>query len=141
MTVEERFWSRVSIPGSPAGCWEFAGADNGKGYKQLSVDGKLQLAHRFAYELLVGPIPEGLTIDHLCRSTGCVNPLHLDAVSAAENYRRSSKVGRQRCVRGHDFTDENTYRSPGRPLVRVCRECRRLRARDRYHRTQLEGAR
>lgn len=74
------------------GCWLWTGAKNWTGYGQRSVrvDGKVRTAraHRMAYELLVGPIPEGLTIDHLCRVRHCVNPDHLEPVTMKENARR-----------------------------------------------------
>lgn len=83
---EVAFWSRT-LRGQ--GCWEWQGLKNAKGYGELFVEKKHLKAHRVAYELLVGPIPEGLTIDHLCRNTGCVNPEHLEPVTNQENRRRA----------------------------------------------------
>jgi hypothetical protein len=81
-------------------------------------------AHRAAYELLVGPIPAGLTLDHLCRTTLCVNPEHLEPVTMRENALRGKgptavNARKTHCKRGHEFTPENTYVYP-----RGGRECR-----------------
>ena len=84
-TLSDRFWMKVCFTGF---CWEWT-ADRAKsGHGRIRVDGRTQMAHRIAYELLVGPIPEGLELDHLCRNTCCVNPDHLDPVTHLENMRR-----------------------------------------------------
>ena len=87
------------------------------------------MAHRFAYELLIGPIPSGLTIDHLCRNTGCVNPAHMEPVTRAENARRHVPHRPAHCVKGHEFTPENTYSPPKAPGSRQCKTCNRERQR------------
>lgn len=86
-TTEQRFWQKVEK--SADGCWLWAGTILPSGYGQFRVGLGRARAHRFAYELLVGEIPEGLTIDHLCRNIRCVNPDHLEPVTAAENVRRA----------------------------------------------------
>jgi hypothetical protein len=84
--VEQRFWGHVHKTDL---CWIWTAHRNPLGYGQFRPKGKQTVrAHRFAYELLLGPIPEGMTLDHLCRNTRCVNPDHLEPVTAIENYRR-----------------------------------------------------
>lgn len=82
---------RVDYDG-PGGCWLWLGGTNENGYGRLSADGQMHAAHRWFYERAVGPIPYGLQLDHLCNRAGCVNPAHLEPVSAAENVQRSSKA-------------------------------------------------
>jgi len=85
--IQHRILARVEA--HPGGCWIWVAArDNGSGYGRLTHNGRLQLAHRLAYEAWVGPIPAGLEIDHLCRVKGCVKPSHLEPVTHAENTRR-----------------------------------------------------
>lgn len=80
-------------------------------------------AHRVVYERLVGPIPAGLQLDHLCRTPACVNPWHLEPVTAAENQRRGKRAQQTHCGRGHEFTAENTrIRGNG---TRQCKTCSR----------------
>lgn len=113
------------------GCWEYTGAKRNN-YGSISVDGQTVAVHRFAYQRLVGLIPVGHHIDHLCKNTMCVNPNHLDAVTQAENNARKRIANPVRgqvteiteCVNGHPWTDENTYWEPKRK-VRQCRTCRR----------------
>lgn len=83
----ERFWTYVDKAG-PGNCWLWTGRLERNGYARFRHDGQRSGAHRYAYELEVGPIPDGLTIDHLCRVRHCVNPMHLEPVSGRENTRR-----------------------------------------------------
>lgn len=88
-TPEERLWAVVD-KGAPGGCWTWTGHVSTGGYGQFNVNRRLVSVHRFAYELLVGPIPEGLFIDHRCHNKRCVNPAHLRVVTNkqnVENYR------------------------------------------------------
>lgn len=89
--AEERFWARVDRRHDDE-CWPWQGKLNSLGYASLSVDGWTVMAHRFAWELLVGPIPDGLTIDHRCFNRACCNPHHMDVVSQAENNRRAARI-------------------------------------------------
>lgn len=88
-SVEARFWAKVFKTDS---CWYWTGFRDSWGYGSFTVGGKNLRAHRYAYELVVGPIPFGLTIDHLCRERACVNPVHLEAVTGAENTERAFRV-------------------------------------------------
>lgn len=119
-----RFWPKVRKTET---CWLWTAAVDRRGYGRFQLQGRTVGAHRFAYELLVGPITAGLQIDHLCRVTSCVNPAHMEPVTADENRRREAEANRKsHCPRGHEFTPENTYVSPTNG-GRNCRTCDRLR--------------
>lgn len=123
------------------GCWLWHGAIGGTGYAHARIDGRTQPVHRVIYELLVGPIPSGLQIDHLCRVRHCVNPDHLEPVTHAENWRRGEGGAPQQqaamthCMYGHPLDEANTYRYHGH---RQCRACKKLRSQqyDERHREQ-----
>lgn len=125
----ERFWSKVEPTGF---CWLWKESTvKGHGSFFLSrAEGKAY-SHRWAYEHLVGPIPEGLELDHLCRVRHCVNPDHLEPVTRRENFLRGYAIGARsvregKCRKGHEYTPENTYtRNDGRG--RMCRTCGRDR--------------
>lgn len=115
-------------------CWIWNGRTDKDGYGLLWANGHHRRAHRLAYEHFVGPIPEGLVMDHLCRVPACVNPSHLEPVTVRENNLRGySFAGNQarqtHCIHGHEFTEENTLVGSGQ---RSCRECSRIKARRRY---------
>lgn len=136
-----------SVPGEPqgkalqrvlrdareaGGCWLPAIKPDRKGYVRAKVQGRATAVHRLSYEVLRGPIPDGLTLDHLCRNPTCCNPDHLEPVTSKENIRRGTQgqwqAAKTHCVRGHAFTAENTYRPPGKK-ERACRECARINGR------------
>jgi hypothetical protein len=108
--------------------------------KNVNTGGKMKgrFAHRLVYELLVGQIPEGLVIDHLCRNPRCVRPDHLEPVTQGENVRRGNlkeakRIQRERrlvtvthCKHGHDYASNAVFRADG---IRVCRACNREKTR------------
>ena len=129
LPMPSRFWSRVEKGPS---CWNWTGGLCSAGYGSISIGGKSRLAHRIAWELERGPIPDGLEIDHLCRNRRCVLVEHMELVTRRVNQIRGMGVSgiaarKTACVHGHAFTAENTRITPdGR---RSCRTCGRLR----YH--------
>ena len=127
-SLAERFWQKVERH-SDSECWPWRGANNGVGYGQIRVGGrrgKQIYAHRLSYEFAKGPIPDDLTIDHLCRTPPCVNPAHLEAVTHGENLRRGDSYWRRKthCPRGHPYDTFNTYVKPSEGRRR-CRQCLR----------------
>lgn len=135
-SFEERLWARID-KAAPDGCWVWTGALNASGYGAVGRDSKVLRVHRVTYELLVGPIPDGLQLDHLCRNRACCNPEHLEPVTNRENWLRGQHhtavmLRDGVCKRGHQMTAENTrVRSDG---SRCCRECNRLMAAERRRR-------
>jgi len=128
--VLDRTFLDAHIRRTESGCWEWTRSINVDGYGDIRAGGgqHRRYAHRFAYELLVGPIPDGLELDHLCRNRCCCNPAHLEPVTHAENMRRGSYGSRTHCIRGHEFTPENTYVQP-KTGHRYCKACIALRQR------------
>jgi len=129
LTVAERFWSKVNKDGpiwrgSP--CWLWTASSGGKGgYGQFQLGGgksKMVRAHRWSYEAVVGFIPEGLELDHLCRVRLCVNPSHLEPVTHRENDLRAHHL-RQTCYKGHPL-DGFRKAGTGRAGSRYCKTCR-----------------
>lgn len=128
--AKARFWSKVS-PAPADACWIWHGASNGRGYGNVGRNNKTYLAHRVAYELTFGPVPEGKDLDHLCKTKSCVNPTHLEPVSFLANMRRRySDAPDERethCVHGHELTPENTLwanHRTGRRAGQSKRSCR-----------------
>lgn len=119
----DRFWASVDRSGGAASCWTWLGKVSPAGYGRGGRFVGERVPHRAAYRLLVGPIPDGLTIDHLCRNTRCVNPAHLEPVTLAENIRRAAAT-KTHCPSGHPYDDANTYRT--RSNHRACRTCHRM---------------
>jgi len=140
--AHERIMARVTVDSSD--CWIFTGAKNHGGYGiiQLGRGVGTDRTHRVMYEHHVGPIPKGMTLDHLCAVTACCNPAHLEVVSRSDNTKRQWAAGRadpgrsQRekthCPQGHAYDEANTHVT--KENRRVCRACHRVYARERYAR-------
>lgn len=127
-SVEERLWRKVVQQGD---CWVWTGAMI-KGYGTIRRNGKDQLAHRAAYEMMVAEIPEGLTLDHLCRNPPCVNPYHMDPVPLAVNASRAAPFNiKAHCKMGHPLEGENLLTYRGRRDCRTCTARRRAEAESR----------
>lgn len=138
--VMDRFWSFVAlIPEHP--CWEWIGCGNGS-YGQFHKDGRHMVAHRASYELFVGEIPAGMTLDHLCRNRRCVNPAHLEPVTQRANTLRgigpsAKNASKTHCPRGHEYSGDNTYiHAQG---YRVCRACTLAQQKIRKDRIRAAG--
>lgn len=115
-----------------SGCWNWTAGRDKRGYARLTIDGRSRLAHRLSYEEFMGPVPEGLELDHLCRNPRCINPEHLEPVTHAENMRRAAEADRtDHCPSGHLFDEANTYLDKNG--YRKCRACNRERSRGAYH--------
>lgn len=134
-TAEDRFWSKVNKTDS---CWLWTGAITGHGYGNFYLKGRYIHAHRF----LLGSVPAGLHVDHLCRTKRCVNPAHLEPVTPAVNLARG--IGKSQllhqagvCANGHDVTGDNGYRRGGKVQCRACNAAwakdRRSKNREKYN--------
>lgn len=143
---EERLWIQTDKDGpvpehAPelGQCWIWTGTINNKGYGAIKRDDKVVGAHRAAYELLVGPIPKGLDLDHLCRNPPCINPSHMEPVTHRENVMRgvgacALNARKTECKHGHSFNDPKNLGINA--WGRFCRECQR----QRYHEKKLQDA-
>ena len=137
-------------PDAATGCWLWTAGTCDKGYGRVRVHGRVWYTHRLVYTILVGPIPEGLELDHVrargCKSVACCNPDHLEAVTHAENCRRgrAGEVNGERqravthCPQGHEYTPENTYIYADKG--RQCRACLRERQHVYYLRRKQRAA-
>lgn len=130
MTTIEAIRNRTIL--NKSGCWVWRGALNADGYGQIWHKGKTQLVHRVMYTLAIGPIPDGLTIDHVkergCTSRACCNLGHLEPVTRKINILRGDTfqarhAAQTHCLNGHEFSPENTYIEASGS--RRCRECKR----------------
>jgi len=139
-TLPQRFIDKVHIH-PDTGCHVWTACRNTEGYGQFRVEGKTLGAHRYAYEIVVGPVPAGLVLDHLCRNPSCVNSEHLEPVTTRENLMRGARRGifprphRDTCCRGH--VGQFTLRHNG---TRVCRPCDAIRQREYQRRRKSSAA-
>jgi HNH endonuclease len=132
--LQRRFSSKFEIGAAPAHrpelgpCWVWTKTTYLK-YGRFWFCGRSVLAYKLAYELTVGPVPKGLVLDHLCRNTLCVNPIHLEPVTQRVNLLRGDTIiaaaaAKTHCKHGHPFDEANTYIRPGNG-ARQCRQCRK----------------
>jgi hypothetical protein len=140
-TPLERFEAKYTV--QPNGCWQWTAGKSWKGYGRFRLNGKQPQAHRVAYRLYRGPVPDDLVIDHLCRNRLCVNPDHMEITTNRVNCCRGESPTivswrEDRCIRGHPFDDANTIVSvrPSGTIKRRCRTCKNEQAR-RYNRRQV----
>lgn len=132
----DRFMVKVEIPGEDE-CWTWTGYTNESGYGRFAEGGRLWLAHRWSYTYFVGPIPEGLELDHTCHTDDascrggvtcphrrCVNPMHLEPVTGDVNTERGRSgqhwAERTSCPQGHPYDHTNTYEHRGKRYCRTC---------------------
>lgn len=127
--LPKRMQSKIAFEPT-SGCWLWTGASHPRGYGSVTLLNRTRRAHRAAYEVLVGPVPEGMELDHLCRTPSCVNPDHLEPVTHRVNVLRG--VGpwalnkrKTHCLRGHLLDEANTQASLDG--FRRCRACQRER--------------
>lgn len=133
-STEKRFAAGIQI-NTETWCWEWTGKLIWNGYGVFRAHGIVRVVHRYTYERFIGPIPEGLVLDHLCRNRKCCNPWHVEPCTRGENVLRGETItaknrDKTHCKRGHEFTPENTYiyktKSEG-GSERCCVACHRLR--------------
>lgn len=141
--ARDRLLALVEID-EATGCWLWMGSRKGPGYGTFCFENVTRLAHRVSYELFVGPIPEGLQVDHLCNTPPCVRPDHLEVCSGRQNVLRSPaapsaiNARKTHCNNGHEFTPENTYVTKNGS--RQCKRCTADRMKRAYWRQKQESA-
>lgn len=127
--LAHRFWPKVRVASTVEGCWPWLGARTPSGYGNVYDGVRTEKAHRVAYMLTFGPIPNGRELNHRCLVRDCVNPWHLESVTHTENLRASRPALATHCPRGHAYS---AYRgSNGR---RECVSCRKIRESRRVRR-------
>jgi hypothetical protein len=140
MDLSDKFWEKIAKREN--GCWLWIGSLSNAGYGRFDGGAafraahKTRIAHRLAFMAIKGAIPEGLTLDHLCRNRACVNPDHLDPCPIGENVRRSPvwNGNKTHCPAGHQYTNDNVKVSSRGE--RCCKTCRNQQARDSKRRAR-----
>lgn len=134
--IAARFWSKVNV-GLAHECWNWKAFVHPAGYGYFQMGrGRTAYAHRVSYLFYVGPVPDGMTLDHLCRNRACVNPTHLEVVSNKVNALRGDSFSAENarkthCKAGHPLSGENLYlkHRPNGTVSRICLTCRRAHQR------------
>ena len=140
-----RILSKVIID-PETGCWNWQGARDRRGYGRVGANYKLWLAHRLSYTDFICDIPEGFSLDHLCRNPRCVNPMHLEPVTQQENAKRAGAAGamnryghKTSCKHGHEYTRDNTHiDTRGHRVCRICSKIKAARQRDKLRHRHKE---
>lgn len=132
--LRSRFWERVAI-GDEHECWNWSRSMGSHGYGQAWDGITVRLAHRCAWELAHGRIPDGLTVDHLCRNRRCCNPGHLQLLTNQENAAGNGHSLKESCPSGHPYSETNTYRNPttGHRTCITCRDANKAAWEARRH--------
>lgn len=139
-SMDQRFINKVNLSDE---CWLWNASLNNFGYARYKIDGKMVLAHRYAYKYFNGDIPKGFELDHICRVRHCVNPAHLEAVTHLDNVRRgkSGEHGKVKthCPQGHEYTDSNTVMVQRGRRCRTCQNDRSRLYREKIRRETYEN--
>jgi len=136
---QERFNEKIKDD-PRTGCWVWSSYIDPAGYGRFSLGGEACYAHRVSYEMKIGPIPNGLELDHLCRVRHCVNPAHLEPVIHQVNVSRGragwNSRAKVRCPKGHPYSGNNIYILQKKPRERLCKECKNRKDRERYQKNK-----